>query len=322
MAKDLKRASKKSAKTPLVSVVMSVYNGEKYLREAIDSILNQTFTDFEFIIINDGSTDDTLKIIKSYKDPRIVLISRKNKGLVASLNEGIEKARGKYIARMDADDISLATRFEEQIKLLNKDSNLVLVGTGLMFIDKEGRQVALSPMLASDVELRLEMLIRCPFAHSSIMYRRDTVKKIGLYDRKLWPAEDYDLWVRLAEHGKMANVNDILVKYRVNEEGISSMHPDAQADRSKAVSNRAWRVTAIRVIPPKFADIKNRYENNDLGMIQKARLASVYYLVSRRAKNMNLNAYGRKVRNALCTDTNGVARYIKYSLQHMGKESI
>ncbi|HIP11775.1 MAG TPA: glycosyltransferase family 2 protein, partial [Arcobacter sp.] len=104
-------------KNPMVSVLLSVYNGEKYLDEAIESILNQTYQDFEFIIINDGSTDKSLEIIEKYKkeDNRIVVISRENKGLIYSLNEGISQAKGKYIARMDADDISLATRFEEQV---------------------------------------------------------------------------------------------------------------------------------------------------------------------------------------------------------------
>ncbi|HAS7841575.1 TPA: glycosyltransferase family 2 protein, partial [Vibrio cholerae] len=117
--------------SPKISVVMSVYNGEKYLGEAIDSILKQTFSDFEFIIINDGSTDKTLEIIKSYmkKDDRIVLVSRENKGLIVSLNEGLDLAKGQYIARMDADDISIKSRFEKQIEFLDSNPDIGVCGT-------------------------------------------------------------------------------------------------------------------------------------------------------------------------------------------------
>lgn len=117
------------SKCPQISVIMSVYNGEKYLREAIDSILNQTFTHFEFIIVNDGSTDKSLNIIKSYNGSRIILVQQENKGLAAALNEGIKIAKGKYIAMMDADDISLPTRLEKQIQFMEAHPEYVAIGS-------------------------------------------------------------------------------------------------------------------------------------------------------------------------------------------------
>jgi len=127
-------------KNPEVTVLMSVYNGEKYLREAIDSILNQTFTDFEFLIVNDGSTDRTAEILRSYDDPRIIIINNeKNIGLTKSLNIGLRMAKGEYIARMDADDVSMPERLQKQIELLNQKKNTGLVGTYYTIINEKGK---------------------------------------------------------------------------------------------------------------------------------------------------------------------------------------
>lgn len=127
--------------SPKVSVVMSVYNGEKYLPETIDSILNQTFKDFEFIIINDGSTDKTAKILTSYDDPRIRIFNQENMGLTKSLNRAISLAKGEYIARMDADDISYPERLKKQVDYLNKNPDIGLVGSKYIRIDKRGRKI-------------------------------------------------------------------------------------------------------------------------------------------------------------------------------------
>ena len=239
MAKAVKKPSKSQSKKPLVSVVMSVYNGEKYLREAIDSILNQTFTDFEFIIINDGSTDGTLKIIKSYKDPRIVLISRENKGLVASLNEGIKKAQGKYIARMDADDISLPTRLEKQTKYMEAHLECVMVGAGITFIDDKGKETGRSPLLLHHDDIKLEILVRCPVAHPVVFFRRITFKNTGGYRQSYFPAEDYDLWLRFMEQGRLANLGEILLEYRELNSGISSKQAFEQKSMSDQIRLRA-----------------------------------------------------------------------------------
>lgn len=209
---------------PIVSVVMSVYNAEKYLEEAIDSILSQTYKDFEFIIINDGSTDYSLEIIKKYKkqDERIVVISRENKGLIVSLNEGIEKAKGKYIARMDADDISLPTRFEEQINLMSKE-NLDICGCHYFVMNKEKKYIdtILTPL--DNASLVLYLAFAVPFAHGSVMIKKSFLLENNiLYGQKVDFAEDKALWIQLYEtEAKFGNVNKILFEYREFNESLS-----------------------------------------------------------------------------------------------------
>ncbi|QQS26905.1 glycosyltransferase [bacterium] len=239
MAKDLKNKPKPKpiSKPPLVSVVMSVYNGEKYLREAIDSILNQIFTDFEFIIINDGSTDDTLKIIKDYKDPRIVLISRKNKGLVASLNEGIKKARGKYIARMDADDISLPERFEKQVEYLEGHPEIDLVASQIQtFYNNRDELIVYKPITSYEIYYLLGA--GSIIAHPSVIMRKNAVKKTGLYKQAMWPAEDYDLWSRIVNKSNAHNLPEVLLRYRINSQGISDTNKELQNQQTVIISGK------------------------------------------------------------------------------------
>lgn len=204
---------------PIISVVMSVYNGEKYLSEAIESILNQTYKDFEFIIINDGSSDNSLEIIKKYQnqDERIVLISRENKGLVASLNEGIEKAKGKYIARMDADDICLSTRFEEQIEYMEKNK-LDLSGSWIeTFDEKNILNVWKYPETHSDIEFR--SFFMCSFAHPSVMIKKIVFDKLK-YENET--AEDYRLWCDILADGyKVGNIQKVLLKYRLHNNQLT-----------------------------------------------------------------------------------------------------
>ena len=237
MAKSVKKKVREGSKTPLVSVVMSVYNGEKYLREAIESILNQTFTDFEFIIINDGSNDDTLNIIKSYKDPRIILISRENKGLVASLNEGIERARGKYIARQDADDASLPQRLTRQVEYLRLHENCVVVGSRIQEIDDVGvphYRVVLSNELPND-SLELSLFFCNPLAHGTVLMRTDIVRAVGGYESRYWPAEDYELWGRMSKVGRLAVLDEVLYLYRFNSKGISLSNLEKQTKASESI---------------------------------------------------------------------------------------
>lgn len=221
---------------PLVSVVMSVYNGEKYLREAIDSILNQTFTDFEFIIINDGSTDGTLKIIKSYKDQRIVVISRENKGLVASLNEGIIKAKGKYIARQDADDKSDKVRLELQSRYLQQHKECVLVGSWIKIINEKSSVQGVHRLYTEDIDIKRELLLRSPFAHGSVMMVKSKLPaRDSIYQDQFYPAEDYALWSELSANGLMYNLAKPLYLYRDNFLGISQTNAAQQKEAAKMI---------------------------------------------------------------------------------------
>ena len=204
---------------PLVTVIMPVYNSERYVAEAIESILDQTFTDFEFLIIDDASTDRTKSIIKSYKDPRIHVIEKPdNTGYTRSLNLGLKKAKGRYIARMDSDDISFPERFEKQVSFLNANPKYILCGTSYSIIDQD-HQVLLPK---TNKEIRLNLLRTNCIAHPTIMLKKDIIKKYSLqYDPKMEPSEDYDLWVRLLPLGKLYNLQEVLLKYRLHNSSVS-----------------------------------------------------------------------------------------------------
>lgn len=205
---------------PKVTVLLPVYNGEKYLKEAIESILNQTFDDFEFIIINDGSTDDTKKIIESYNDKRIRVVNQKNKGLSLSLNIGISMSQGEYIARMDADDISEKDRLMEQVSFMDQNPEIGICGSSVILINELGDHIGymIHPFKHNDI--KAQMLFNCPLAHPTVIFRKSFLAKSGLRYNEV-KSEDYDLWVRAVDLTKIANINNYLVKYRIGV-GISN----------------------------------------------------------------------------------------------------
>ena len=209
-------------KSPKVTVLMPVYNGEKYLHEAIKSILNQTFMDFEFIIIHDPSTDRTAEILQSYHDPRIKIINNeKNIGLTRSLNKGLKIARGEYIARMDADDVSIPERLEKEVNFLNQNRNIGLVGTYYLLINENGNVLHAVRPLTDDRELKEKLFIENQFGHGSVMFRRECIEKVGFYREEIEPAEDHDLWLRIAEFFEVANIPEFLYKWRLNFNSVS-----------------------------------------------------------------------------------------------------
>jgi glycosyltransferase involved in cell wall biosynthesis len=175
-------------KLPKISVIMSIYNGEKYLRGALESILNQTLRDFEFIIINDGSEDGTRAILDSCHDTRIRVIHQENIGLTESLNKGLEIARGIYIARMDADDISHINRLEKEAAFLDANKDVGLVGTFGIRIDENGKEGHLLSFPTTDEKLRKSLERDCPFLHGSVMYRKECIDRVGNYRKKIGPA--------------------------------------------------------------------------------------------------------------------------------------
>lgn len=195
---------------------MPVFNGAKYLSDAIESILNQSFSDFEFIIVNDGSTDKTEEIIRSYQDPRIVYIkNEKNLGLSKSFNIGIERARGRYIARMDADDESVPKRFERQVSFLNKRPHVDIVGSSMRLIDEHGRERGIYSRQLDHLDIKFASLFSTPMMHPTIMGRLEIFKSHH-YNEGLSNSEDYELWSRLLFQTKthFANINEPLLLYR------------------------------------------------------------------------------------------------------------
>lgn len=204
---------------PAISVLMPVYNAEQYLQEAITSILSQRFVDFEFFIFNDGSTDRSREIIASFNDPRIHFIDYSdNQGYVSLLNLGLQKAQGKYIARMDADDVAHPDRFQKQFDFLEENPEYIVCGTRFSIIDKQ--DVVVLPIENEDIKLK--MLYITPFCHPSVMMRATTLQSHDIaYDEYYMPAEDHELWVRLAGYGKFVNLPEVLLNYRIHDSNVS-----------------------------------------------------------------------------------------------------
>lgn len=201
---------------PIVSVVMSVYNGEHFLREAVESILCQSFREFELIVIDDGSTDGTAAILHAYQeeDERMQVYYQANKGLVESLNRGCGLARGKYIARMDADDISAANRLMWQVDFMEKHPEVGVVGGAVDVIDITGKSLGTSANPIDDCDIRLALSDHCAFWHPTVLMRKDVFVSVGGYRKAVFGAEDYDLWLRVAEHCQLANLDSVVLKYR------------------------------------------------------------------------------------------------------------
>lgn len=210
----------------LISVVMPVYNGGKYLQEAIESILNQTYQHFEFLIINDGSTDTSEEIIRSYNDPRIVYLQNdKNRGLVYTLNYGIRVAKGDFIARMDADDISEHTRFEKQLEVFKSDPEIEICGTWAQII---GSNFIIKVETESE-KIKCNLLFTTQFLHPSVMFNKEKLTKSGFnYDDEKFPAEDYALWINLSEKSRMTNISEPLLRYRKHASQISTASNERQ----------------------------------------------------------------------------------------------
>lgn len=206
---------------PKISVIMAVHNGEKYLAEAIESILNQTFEDFEFIIIDDSSKDNSLKIIKEYakKDSKIKIIkNNKNLKLAGSLNRGLKIAKGKYIARMDADDISLPERLEIQYSYLEENKDIFLVGTSWITINSEGKQISKTINNFNFKKINERLPYKSLIHHPTVMFRNEHL----FYRDKFFYAQDRDFWLRfLSNNKKMEVVPKPLIKWRVNEKSVS-----------------------------------------------------------------------------------------------------
>ena len=217
-------------KFPRITVIMPVYNCELYIKEAVDSILNQTFADFDFLIIDDASTDKTVSIIKEYKDSRIQLIEKTvNTGYTISLNYGLKVAKGEYIARMDGDDISLPNRFEKQIAFLDSNPDVVLCGAAIKVIDSD--RVIMYP--ESHDNIKLEFLTQNCIVHPSVMIRKSILDFHSLtYDINKEPAEDYNLWVKLLNYGKLYNIQEVLLYYRVHSCQVSQKRFSLQVESS------------------------------------------------------------------------------------------
>lgn len=252
---------------PRVSVLMPVYNGEKYLREAVDSILAQTLTDFEFIIIDDGSADGSADIVKSYDDPRIHFIrNSSNLGLVATLNKGIDVASGEYLARMDQDDVSLPERLAKQLAFMESAPDVAASGTWARDIDNKGKIIGRRPHVPVGEHMLDDLWRPSPLIHPSAMIRVAHLGELR-YDPKVLYAEDFDLWLSLSKKYKLDNLAEYLLLYRVHDESMSKMNPNGQA---RSAYETLCRQTGLEISYEGFVELVN--PSLKLDPIRRARL--------------------------------------------------
>lgn len=212
---------------PIVSVLLPVYNGAAYLRTALESVLKQSFSDFELLLIDDCSNDDSLAIAKSYADPRIKIIAKAtHKGLIDSLNQGLTLATGKYIARMDADDICLPQRFEKQVAFMDKHPEVGLCGTAIQYL---GKTATLQYPTSHGQVLSAIFFNQAIFCHPSVFLRRAVLQKHSLkYPTRYIHSEDYALWLELSQHCQLANLPEALLLYRSHTSQVSQVHRNIQ----------------------------------------------------------------------------------------------
>lgn len=232
---------------PSITVLMPVYNGEEYLPEAIESVLGQTWTDFEFLILNDGSTDKSFEIIKSYSDSRIRFVeNEKNVGLISTLNKGINLSRGKYIARMDCDDISLPQRLEKQASFLDTHPEIGVCGSWIQIFSDDMSYIQKYALTSE--EIRCTMLFYCGLAHPTVIIRKNIILKYQLYyDCEYIHAEDYELWQRLFNHTVFANIPEVLLHYRISKNQISNINRKQQS--ISALRVRKQLLNSLNIYP-------------------------------------------------------------------------
>jgi glycosyltransferase involved in cell wall biosynthesis len=262
---------------PNLSVVMPVFNGEKFLKPAIESILNQGYQDFEFIIIDDGSTDRTAEIIQTFKDPRINYISNdQNLGLSKSFNIGIKASTGHYIARMDADDMALPQRFEKQINFLESHPEIGIVGSAVRVIDENGfyKNKLAKPRLP--IELKWQSLFSTPFFHPTIIARGNILKE-NPFDETLHNSEDYELWSRLifGKDIKLANLAEPLLLYRIHKSSFTqTLNTQKRIASATNVMRNLERYTSLTLVERGL--ITEFLQNHKLTLKQLVSIAHVY----------------------------------------------
>ena len=235
--------------SPLVTILMPVCDGEQFLREAIDSILVQTFTDFEFLILDDASADSSRSIALGYDDPRIRLLANdRNLGVTRTLNRGIQQARGRYVARMDADDVSMPERLERQVAHLDANPDCAAVATFSQIIDADSVPQGEVCADLSPEELDRQLQLQNRIVHGAVMMRTDVVRRLGAYDETMKRSQDYDLWLRISDEHAIHILPEFLYSWRQHGQGISSLYADEQDRYAARARDSARRRRIDRIL--------------------------------------------------------------------------
>jgi len=260
----------------LVSVVMPVYNAESFLQEAIESILNQTYTNFEFIILNDGSSDNSLKIIESFADKRIKLLSSlENKGLVWQLNTGFKVSKGKYIARMDSDDVALPTRLFKQVEFLEKRKEVGVLGSFVKPLLANSNNAPIWKMPTQNDAIKTHLLEGAVFCHPSVMLRAAVIKSAAVYYNPDYKhCEDYKFWVDLIPFSKFANLAEPLVLYRLHEGQVSHTWQEIQQHQMQRII--ATQLKALQVSENSVDILQNLF----IGRFKHMQFAETYRAIN------------------------------------------
>jgi glycosyltransferase involved in cell wall biosynthesis len=240
---------------PTISVVMPVYNSQGYLAAAVESILAQTFSEFELVAVDDGSTDGSLATLERLAsgDTRIRIISRPNTGIVGALNDGLTAARGELVARMDADDVAMPDRFERQLHHLSAHPDCVAVGSAVLRIDPDGDPICIQPWALAHEEIdRLLLAGGGGLAHPTAMIRTAAIRQVGGYRREYEWVEDKDLWLRLAEIGRLANLPEPLLKYRLHENSVCWQRENEQRALWEKLLAETYERRGLLGPPPQF----------------------------------------------------------------------
>lgn len=313
-------SEKKSA--PKISVVMAVYNAIPFLEEAVESICNQTFRDFEFLIIDDGSTDGSRSWLeaRAEKDDRLQVFRRESAGLTKSLNFGLKKAQGELIARMDADDISLPDRFEKQVREFDEDPNLVLLGCEVEIVSEDKTALGSRNHPLAHAEIRRQLLSGAGGAltHPAVMFRTQAARNAGGFDESFTTTQDLDLFLRLTDNGDARNLPEMLLLWRQHKKSVNrTKWKTWSAMKRKAVHNTIQRIGVDQYLQQLFPDtVSHSFPNSPLALAKRAwshgRVKEAYRLLCKASQvkgerreslenfiEWTLLSAWRKVRNAL-----------------------
>lgn len=277
---------------PYISVLMGVFNGEQFVARAVASILAQTFTDLELIVINDGSTDSTLQILESFRDSRLRVITHENRGLTRGLNEAAALARGRWLARQDADDLSIVTRFEQQAAFLERNPDVKLVGSSVFMSNRFGLFNEIFDYPQSDAAIRRAFPVLNPFCHGAVIVERHLFEQVGGYDETYRWAQDYDLWGRILPRSKAANLAPPLYG-RVRHGGTSesTVAKDVIAAEVRALT-RAASPELFRQPPPQSFPIGTRNAHPVVATpgVDMASLGATYWRIATELRSCSLPA--------------------------------